>query len=113
MPPKKIPQSYENYYDKNSGTPLRPRPLPLLSTNTEKNIKMNLKLERNAQDNKEREEKKKKEEDPVENFQKELQKQGIQQTQRAMNKLFNENESSSDDEEDKNPMAGIEKKAKI
>ena len=40
MHPKKIPQSYESYYDKNSGTPLkpRPRPLPLLSNNIEKNI---------------------------------------------------------------------------
>jgi hypothetical protein len=82
------------------------------SYKSNKDIKMELAFERSAQDNKDREEKKKKEEDPSENFEKELQKQAIQQKQRAINKSFKEYGSSSDDEEDTNPMSVLRRRQK-
>ena len=50
MPPKKIPQSYEKYYDKNSGTPLRTLPPPLPLNREEIGTKMELVSERRLQD---------------------------------------------------------------
>ncbi len=54
MPPKKIPQSYEKFYDKNTGTPLRSLPLPLPLNREEVATKMKLKSERRLQDSQEK-----------------------------------------------------------
>ena len=54
MPPKKISIGYEKFYDKNTGTPLRPLPLPLPLNREEVATKMELKSERRLQDSQER-----------------------------------------------------------
>lgn len=110
MPPKKISIGYEKYYDPKTGSPIIPKPPPLPPTRKELDNRTELKYERRAQNNEEKN--KKKEEDPYENFEKELQKQAIQQKQRAINKSFKEYESSSDDEEDTNPISVLRRRQK-
>ena len=54
MPPKKISIGYEKFYDKNTGTPLRPLPLPLPLNREEVARKMELVSERRLQDSQEK-----------------------------------------------------------
>ena len=94
MPPKKIPQSYEKFYDKNTGTLLRPLPLPLPLNREEVARKMELVSERRLQDSQEKS-------SPSKIFLEEIEKQQKSEKKNKINTRTFEN-ILSDKEEERN-----------
>ena len=104
MPPKKIPQSYEKFYDRNTGTPLRPLPLPL-PLNREVATKMELKSERRLQDSQERS-------SPSQIFLEEIEKLQKSEKKNKINTRTFENILLDKEEESNKKKKKKEKKAK-
>tara|TARA_B100000424_G_scaffold195126_1_gene152528 strand:+ start:573 stop:1724 length:1152 start_codon:yes stop_codon:yes gene_type:complete len=102
MPPKKIPQSYEKFYDKNTGTPLRPLPLPLPLNREEVSRKMELVSERRLQDSQEKS-------SPSKIFLEEIEKQQKSEKKNKINTRTFEN-ILSDKEEERNKKKEEKKK---